>query len=109
MLSVIAVRHDVSAAFKAREKLIDKGVLDRLGTVVRLEVALGHIGCMRRAMHQYVVPWPVPRRAGEGHGLIPVFVALELLIGGVYYPPIVEQTVAYELTDIESGLFDGHR
>ena len=69
-------------------------MLDRLGALVGLEVALGDIGHVVAVMHQDVIPGLVLRRFRARHRLVPLLGILEVRIDIDNDAAIVEQPVA---------------
>ena len=84
-------------------KNLQQRVADRIAVGGRLQVPLGHVGRVLRAVHQNVVPGTVLRRAGAGDPLVPLLAALERRIDVEDDAAVVEPDVVDDLADEEPG------
>jgi branched-chain amino acid aminotransferase len=98
----------VAAVLERVEELSDQGMGDGRALGIGLEVALGDVGRVLRAVGQHVVPGRVARRAAASHLVVPFIGSLE---GGVHvedHSAVTEAQVVHAIADAESGASLGH-
>ena len=81
------------------EMALDPGMLDGEATVIRLQVAFGHVSLMLGSVWQDVIPRTVLGRPRTGHGFVPFLSTSKVRVDVDDHTAIGEQFVLNHITN----------
>ena len=86
----------IPAILEARKEVLKHGVADRFPAGIGFQVSFSHVGGLRGAVDQDMVPGPVLRWARPGHCFVPFLSGLEIRVHVDDDAAIIEQPVVHQ-------------